>query len=206
MAYTLDEFAADCRRILKADPGPAGRETVRKRLQDLLMNEDFVADNCGPNASVGANLLYEDPELGFQILAHIMDRDYAGGPHDHGDSWAIYGQAVKHTEMSEWKRTDDGSVPGKATIEKAKTYRMEPGQAGIFQNRAIHSIAYPAGGRFIRVTGDKPREHRARPLQPRGGYRGDRETPQLSRRRVKDHSQDLTPSFIGYISTRKKMV
>ena len=114
MDYTLDEFAADCRRILKADPGPAGRETVRKRLQDLLMNEDFVAANCGPNASVGTNLLYQDPELGFQILAHIMDRDYAGGPHDHGDSWAIYGQAVKHTEMSEWKRMDDGSVPGKA--------------------------------------------------------------------------------------------
>jgi hypothetical protein len=36
MAYTLDEFAADCRRILKADPGPSGRETVRKKLQDLL--------------------------------------------------------------------------------------------------------------------------------------------------------------------------
>jgi len=50
------------------------------------------------------------------------------GPHDHGDSWAIYGQAVKHTEMTESKRTDDGSVPGKATIEKAKTYRMERGQ------------------------------------------------------------------------------
>jgi hypothetical protein len=74
MAYTLDEFAADCRRILKVDPGPAGRETVRKRLQDLLMNEDFVAAHCGPDASVGTNLLYEDPELGFQILAHIMDR------------------------------------------------------------------------------------------------------------------------------------
>ncbi|MGZ9128575.1 MAG: hypothetical protein ACXW4Z_12445 [Candidatus Binatia bacterium] len=153
MAYTLDDFATDCGRILKADPGPAGRETVRRRLQDLLMNEDFVAANCGPGASVGTNLLYEDPELGFQILAHIMDRDYAGGPHDHGESWAIYGQAVKHTEMTEWQRTDDGSVPGKATIEKAKTYRMERGQAGIFQNRAIHSIAYPAGGRFIRVTG-----------------------------------------------------
>jgi hypothetical protein len=37
MAYTLDEFAADCRRILKADPGPAGRETVRRKLPDLLM-------------------------------------------------------------------------------------------------------------------------------------------------------------------------
>jgi hypothetical protein len=153
MAYTLDDFAADSHRILKADPGPAGRDKVRNKLQDLLMEDDFVAANCGPNASGGANLLYEDPELGFQILAHIMDRDYAGGAHDHGDSWAIYGQAVKHTEMTEWKRTDDGSVPGKATIEKARTYRMERGQAGIFQDRAIHSIAYPAGARFIRVTG-----------------------------------------------------
>jgi hypothetical protein len=33
MAYTLDEFAADCRRILKADPGSAGRDTVRTKLQ-----------------------------------------------------------------------------------------------------------------------------------------------------------------------------
>jgi hypothetical protein len=153
MAYTLDDFAADCRRILKADPGPAGRDTVWTKLRDLLMNDDFVAANCAPDASVGTNLLYEDPELGFQILAHVMDRDYTGGPHDHGDSWAIYGQAVKHTDMTEWKRTDDGSVAGKATIETAKTYRIERGQAGIFQDRAIHSIAYPAGARFIRVTG-----------------------------------------------------
>jgi hypothetical protein len=48
--------------------------------------------------------------------------------------------------------TSSDPLPGKATIEKAKTYRMERGQAGIFQNRAIHSIAYPAGGHFIRVT------------------------------------------------------
>jgi hypothetical protein len=77
MVYALDEFAGDCRRILKADPAPAGRETVRKKLQDLLMTDDFVAAHCGPNASVGADLLYEDAELGFQIVAH-MDRDYAG--------------------------------------------------------------------------------------------------------------------------------
>ena len=33
------------------------------------MNDDFVAANCGPSASVGAHLLYEDPELGFQNRA-----------------------------------------------------------------------------------------------------------------------------------------
>jgi hypothetical protein len=69
---------------------------VRKKLPDLLMNDDFVSAHYGPDAKVGANLLYEDPELGFQILVHIMDREYSGGPHDHGDSWAIYGEAVKH--------------------------------------------------------------------------------------------------------------
>jgi hypothetical protein len=74
MAYTLDEFAADCRRILEADPGPAGRETVRKKLQDLLMNDDFVAAHCGPNASVGSNLLYEDPR------ARIPDPGAYHGP------------------------------------------------------------------------------------------------------------------------------
>lgn len=153
MPYTLNEFAADCHHILKVEPGPTGRSKVQGKLRDLLMNDDFVAAHCGPDASVGTNLLYEDAELGFQILAHVMDRDYTGGPHDHGDSWAIYGQAVKHTDMSEWQRSDDGSVPGKATVEKAKTYRMERGQSGIFQDRAIHSIAYPAGARFIRVTG-----------------------------------------------------
>ena len=46
MAYTLDEFATDCRRIVKADPGPSGREAVRKKLEDLLI-DDFVAAHCG---------------------------------------------------------------------------------------------------------------------------------------------------------------
>lgn len=61
------------------------------------------------------------------------------------DSWAIYGQAVKYTEMTEWKRTDDGSVPGKATIEKAKTYRMERGQTGIFRTAPSTRSPIPPG-------------------------------------------------------------
>jgi len=153
MAYTLEEFAADCHRILKADPGRDGRRKVRDQLHKLLMEDEFVARYCGPEASGGANLLYEDPEFGFQILAHVMDKAHVGGVHDHGASWAIYGQAVKHTDMTEWKRRDDGSRPGRATVVKEKSYRLERGQAGIFDERKIHSIAYPAGARFIRVTG-----------------------------------------------------
>ncbi len=38
-----------------------------------------------------------------------MEHAYEGGPHDHGASWAIYGQAVRYTDMTEWTRVDDGS-------------------------------------------------------------------------------------------------
>ena len=47
-------------------------------------------------------ILYEDPKLGFQILAHVNEKGRAGQPHDHGASWAIYGQAVGETVMSDW--------------------------------------------------------------------------------------------------------
>jgi len=152
MTFTLESFASDVHRILQEDPSPVGREKVRNLVQEALKDEKFVGAYVNDNTP-DRQVIYEDPELGFCICAHVNRDPREANPHDHGSSWAIYGQALKHTEMSEWKRTDDGSVPGKAAIEKAKTYRMERGQSGIFQNRAIHSIAYPAGARFIRVTG-----------------------------------------------------
>jgi hypothetical protein len=46
MAYTVEQFAAECRAILKRDPGRAGREQVIGKLRTLLMEDDFVAAHC----------------------------------------------------------------------------------------------------------------------------------------------------------------
>jgi hypothetical protein len=35
-----------------------------------------------------------------------MNKPMIGGPHDHGNSWAIYGQALGWTEMTEWEREE----------------------------------------------------------------------------------------------------
>ena len=152
-SYELDEFIADCRSTLKRDPGPAGREQVRQNLERLLHNADFVEKYCGENVERGLNVLYEDPELKFQVLAHVNDKARVSPPHDHGASWAIYGQAKLWTDMIEWKRLDDGKDPTHAKLEPEKKYRLNPGQAGIYQNGAIHSIDYPDKSRFVRVTG-----------------------------------------------------
>jgi predicted metal-dependent enzyme (double-stranded beta helix superfamily) len=153
MAYNLNQFIADCRGILMRDPGPAGREQVRANLERLLANADFVREYCGDDAPRGLKVLYEDPKLGFQILAHINDKARVSPPHDHGASWAIYGQATKYTDMIEWEREDAGKDPKHAKLKPLKKYRLTPGQAGIYQNGAIHSIDYPDYARFIRVTG-----------------------------------------------------
>jgi hypothetical protein len=87
------------------------------------------------------------------VLAHINDKARVSPPHDHGASWAIYGQATHYTEMIEWAREDDPAQPGKATLKQVKKYRLLPGHAGIYQDGTIHSIDYPDGARFVRVTG-----------------------------------------------------
>jgi len=153
MPYDLEQFIADCRAALASDPGPSGREKVRVALERLLANRDFVRRVCGEEAPHGLHVLYEDPELGFQVLAHINDKARTSPPHDHGASWAIYGQATQFTDMTEWEQLDDGADPERATLEPRKQYRLMPGQAGIYQEGAIHSIEYPASTRFIRVTG-----------------------------------------------------
>jgi hypothetical protein len=131
MAYELDQFISDCRSSLKRDPGPGGREQVRANLEKLLHNQDFIEKYCGDKVDRGLKVLYEDPELKFQVL----------------------GQAKLWTDMTEWKRTDDGKDPTHANLEPEKKYRLNPGQAGIYQNGAIHSIDYPDMSRFVRVTG-----------------------------------------------------
>lgn len=153
MAYDLAQFIVDCRTTLTRDPGPAGREEVRRNLEKLLANPDFVRKYCGDDAPRGLKVLYEDPTLGFQVLAHINDKARVSPPHDHGASWAIYGQATKYTDMTEWEREDDGRDPDHARLKPVKKYRLLPGQAGIYQDGMIHSIDYPDYARFVRVTG-----------------------------------------------------
>lgn len=150
MAYTLDQFCDDCRSAIKADPGDGSREIIRRNLEKLLGNQEFVVETCSPEAERGVHTLYQDPELGFVVLAHIYEKGVESPPHDHGPSWAVYGQAVEHTDMTVWKETGKDGGP---IVEPEERYRLDPGMAGTFNPGQIHSIKFPAGARFVRVTG-----------------------------------------------------
>ena len=70
MGHTLDQLAAKMHDILAAEPGPAGREKVRALVQEVLTDEAFVAKHLGDDVPE-RKILFEDPQLGFCILAHV---------------------------------------------------------------------------------------------------------------------------------------
>jgi hypothetical protein len=153
MTYELEDFCRDCRETLARGTGPEALEGVRRSLARLLANAAFVERTCGPEAKPGLHLLYEDAGLGFQVLAHINEKPRVSPPHNHGESWAVYGQATGYTDMTEFRRTDDGGDPAHAKLEMTRKYRLNPGEVGIYASGAIHSIDYPEKSRFIRITG-----------------------------------------------------
>lgn len=155
MTYTLEAFCSDCRAILASDKGPGGREKIRALIEKLLTNKAFVEQHLGPQAKEGRHSLYEDPELKFCVLAHVDRTGRASVPHDHGRSWAVYGQAIGWSDMSIWKRKDGGSTPGPAELEQTDSFRLNPGDAGIFDVGVIHGVARSPGACcFVRVTGE----------------------------------------------------
>jgi len=152
MAHTLEQFAAACHRILTADPGPTGRQQISVLLQEVLKDDAFVATHLGDNVPE-RKILYEDPELGFCILAHVYQGARTTAPHDHGPSWAIYGQARGETEMTDWELVEPASAEKPGKVRKVKTYTLTPGTAYTYHEGQLHSPRRAGPTRLIRLEG-----------------------------------------------------
>ena len=152
MASKLDSFVADCRTALKSQPGTEGREKVRDLVKQVLADPEFVATYI-PESTPERHVLYEDPELGFTVLAHGYTGAKGSKPHDHGPSWAIYGQASGETIMTAW---DCVSRPTESTPGQAKfnhNYVMKPGDAYLYDVGVLHSPERKSSTRLLRIEG-----------------------------------------------------
>ena len=153
MPYTLEQFAADCRTALTKDPGPAGRELCRQYTARACADPDFTAKHLGADNTDDRKILYEDPDLKFCILAHVYKDAKESQPHDHGPSWAIYGQAQGTTVMSDWTRVEQATEDKPGKVRHAKSYTLEPGMAHVYNEGDLHSPRRDGPTRLIRVEG-----------------------------------------------------
>jgi len=153
MAYTLEQFCTESREVMKQKQGDDGREIVRQKLEQLLANPAFIAEHCAADKPKGNFQLYRDPELDFVVLCHRFGAGSKSPPHNHGNSWAIYGQAAGETDVTVWRRKAHDPKTGHAEIEVEQQYKMPAGKAGLFNPGVIHTVEFTDGSRYIRVTG-----------------------------------------------------
>jgi hypothetical protein len=153
MAFSLQDFCRDTREILKGGASRAHVEKIKAHVERLLANAQFVGEYFSDAQPLGLKRIYVDPQLGFEVMTYRYDLARRSQPHDHGDSWAIYGQVREYTEMTVWDRLDDGSDSERAKLRENARYRLNPGKAGVYYARELHSTATPVGTRYLRVTG-----------------------------------------------------
>ncbi|HVA15429.1 MAG TPA: hypothetical protein VNF99_19430 [Stellaceae bacterium] len=152
MSLTLEQLAAECRRALKADHGPAGRQQVCALVEEACKDQAFVTAHF--NSGTGQrDILYEDPALGFCICAHNYGDARESQPHDHGTSWAIYGQVAGETVMSDWSLVEPAGEGKLGKVKFARSYTLTPGKAHLYNEGDLHSPRRDGPTRLLRIEG-----------------------------------------------------
>jgi hypothetical protein len=152
MTMTLDALARECRNLLLADVSPAWRVQVAALLGRALRDREFVhAQFAGGMPE--RKILYEDADLGFCILGHEYHDAKEGGPHDHGSSWAIYGQAEGETMMTDFVVVQPPAPGMTGKVRRARSYALRPGDVHLYNEGAVHAPSRSGPTRLIRIEG-----------------------------------------------------
>ena len=162
---TMENLAERLRTAMTARPVPEGADDLCAILSEALNDTQFTAALL-PDRADGEpvrEILYEDPDLGFCICGHVNGGASIGSPHDHGTTWAIYGQAEGTTEMTDWRIVDAGGGGNPARVVQDRTYTLRPGDAHFYGVGAVHSPKRTESTRLIRIEGANqdriPRSH-----------------------------------------------
>jgi len=151
MAYGLEQFCRDLTALLH-DRGVKALPQIAEKLQRLLVDPAFIAATFNDDTPPGKRILFHDPDSDAYVLAHVHKPGGVGKPHSHGSSWAIYGNVLGFTDMTEWRRTNpEGEAH--TDLEAAERYRLGPGQARAYGPNLIHSTEHPEKAWVIRVLG-----------------------------------------------------
>lgn len=152
MNQTLSDLATRCKTLLGETPGPEGRAKVAAMLSDILADPAKV-DALVPPSTGDRDLLYQDPDLGFCILAHVYGDAKTSSPHDHGPSWAIYAQARGQTEMTDFELVSAASPDTPGTVRATQSYQLRPGDAHVYNEGDLHAPRRDGPTALLRIEG-----------------------------------------------------
>jgi hypothetical protein len=138
---SLDRYIADVRAAWGDGKDPQLPFKVAASMEKLFAStspdDSWMAELIRDGKP--ARELYRDPDLGFIQMGHIHKQGHANQPHDHGPCWVVYGSYKGVTEITKYKRMDDGTREGVAKLEKERLDRLTPGVVVPYLPGEIHS-------------------------------------------------------------------
>lgn len=171
MPYTLNDLAADIKDIIANNKIPDGSDKICYFVSKALMDQNFVVQNLPDRLEdePARQILYEDQDTGFCICGHVYANEAIGFPHDHGPSWAIYGQASGETEMTDWDIIQEKSSDDVIYVKPSKTYLMTTGDVHFYNIGDVHSPVRKEPVRLLRIEGTNLDSIKRSNIQPLNG-------------------------------------
>ncbi len=138
---SLERYIEEIRAIWGDRKDPRLPFKVKALMERLFAStspeEPWMAELIGEGKP--ARELYRDPVHGFIQMGHVHQKGHKNTPHDHGPCWVVYGSYSGVTEITTYRRVDDGKEPGKARLEVKEVHRLSPGVVYPYLPGDIHS-------------------------------------------------------------------
>lgn len=163
---SLEKYLAEIRRSWGDGKDPRLPFNVKALMENLLAvtnpDEPWMAELIRDGKS--ARELYRDPSHGFIQMGHVHRQGQGNAPHDHGPCWVVYGSYRGVTEITKYRRVDDGKEIEKAKIEIEEKHQLAPGVVYPYLPGEIHSMYVLEGPavvfRFLSYDLDKVERYR----------------------------------------------
>ncbi|MGH7829927.1 MAG: hypothetical protein ACREP8_07090 [Candidatus Binatia bacterium] len=163
---SVDRYIEEIRSIWGDGKNPQLPSQVKDLMERLFVSTDpeepWIAELIREGKP--AKELYRDPVHGFIQMGHVHGQGHKSTPHDHGPCWVVYGSYSGVTDITTYRRADDGKEPGKVKLEVKEVHRLSPGVAHPYLPGDIHApraVETPAVVfRFLSYDLEKIERHR----------------------------------------------
>ena len=142
--YTLDKYAAELRRIMRAHSdyaeifdrvAPLAKELALAKRNWLRPEHHEVNEEQG----FGVHLLRQEPDHSLAIFAVAWGPGRGAPPHDHG-TWAVVAGVDGVERNIKYNRLDDRSRDDYAELEERCTFVADVGDVVCLRPRGIHAV------------------------------------------------------------------
>ena len=131
--YSLDQFVSDIEGLISGKPDQQKLfDTGSSWLEKLIQDPNAIPEQYrspvgkGSRPNHGSYALYQG-DSGLLVTAVVWGPGDHASPHDHG-TWGMIGVMNNSLTETRFRRVDDRTKEGFATLEKDRTSQFKPGE------------------------------------------------------------------------------